>query len=498
MQSFDNKIRKNARYILLQKTITPAINLIITIYIVRKLSIIDYGIYNLLYAIIGYLTLFSSVGLLNVFQRYIPEYFTQKYYSKVKRLVNWGLAIRLSITIVILFIILFAGNALNSLFKTENLNLYIQIFLIGIILFLEIQIIEITLSSLLLNKAIMISYLFATVIKGGIIYLFLESNYGLKGLLFAETIYFGILFLLQFFFYYTGFAKKHPSSKQALPIKRMARYSGFSYLDEIGWTILDVKTDFFIISSFLGPAMVGLYAFANQIIEIISKVLPFKIMGSLIRTVFFSNFARNGEISQLMKHYNFLNKIIAFIALPIFLIVLVYGDKIIIHLFDPKYLPALKTLWIFAGFTTIISFQFPLQLLIQALEKVEILFYAKIFSIYNLIGDILIVPIYGILGVAVITCTARLFQLIFAFYKIRGIVNLKVELKSLLKISFNALLMLLGLFALKSFIGSAFSLICFSMLGLVFYLLMSYLNKSFFNDERDFINRLLPRPLFVF
>jgi len=244
--------------------------------------------------------------------------------------------------------------------------------------------------------------------------------------------------------------------------------------------------------------MVGIYAFANKIIEIISKVMPFNMMSSLIRTIFFSNYASKSDISQLIKHYNFLNKIIAFISFPIFLIVLVYGDKIIFYLFDPKYLPALPTLWIFAGFTTIISFQFPLQLVLQAMEKVEITFYAKIFSIYNLIGDLLIVQLYGILGIALVTCTARLFQLIFIFHKIRGIVALKVELRPLIKIVINSLLMLAGLYALKGLISSTLDLVCFSILGLIFYLFISYLNKSFFNDEREFINRLLPRPIFVF
>jgi len=498
MQNFNDKIKENARYILLQKIVIPVINIFITIYIIRKLSIIDYGIYNLLYALIGYLTLFSSMGLLNTFQRYIPEFFTKKYFSTVKRLVNWGLIIRFCIVIIIFLILLIIGNSINYLFKVKNFNEYIQFFFIGIILFLEIQVIEVTLSSLLLNKFIMISYLVTTIIKAGLIYFFLEQNWKLKGLLIAETGYFGLLLLLQLFFYYTGFAKKYSSSETALPIKRLLRYCGFSYLDEIGWTILDVKTDFLIISGFLGPTMVGLYAFANQFIEIISRVMPFKILRPLIRTIFFSNFSKSSDASQLNRHFNFLNKIIAFVSFPIFLGVLIYGDKVIIYLFDSKYLPALNVLWIFTGFMMIISFQFPLQLVVQAMEKVEITFYSKIFSIYNLIGDLVIVQIYGILGIAFITCSARLFQLIFIFYKIRKSLQLKVEVSSLFKIFINSLLMMIGLFIFKDLINGAFTLICFSALGLIFYLFVSFLNKSFFNEEREIINKLLPRPIFVF
>jgi len=498
MQNFNQKIKQNAKYILLQKLIVPIINILLTIYIIKKLSIKEYGIYNLLYALIGYITLFSSMGLLNVFQRFIPEYYTKKEYSKIKTLFNSGIIFRFIVAIIILSILLIFGNWINHLFKNENFNEYIQLFFIGIILLLEIQVIEVTLSSLLLNKYIMVSYLIATIFRAGVTYLFLERNMGLKGLLLAETAYFGLLLLFQFFFYYYVYATKYTSSEKTLSIRRLFRYSGFSYLDEIGWTILDVKTDFFIISSFLGPTMVGLYAFANRFLEAILKVTPFTVLRSLIRTVFFSKFSENSEINQINWHFNFLNKIIAFVSFPIVMVVIIYGDKIITHLFDCKYLPALHVLWIFTGFMMIISFQFPLQLVVQALEKVEITFYSKIFSIYNLIGDLLIIQILGILGVALITCSARFFQLIFIFYRIRKFVPLKIDVYSLIKIFINSLLMMGGLFLLRDFVDDAFTLICFSVLGIFVYLMASFLNKSFFNEEREFINNFLPRPIFVF
>jgi len=498
MQDFHKKIKQNAKYIFLQQIIVPIINVLLAIYIIKKLSIFDYGIYNLLYALIGYLSLFSSMGILNVFQRFIPEYDIKKEYSKVKILFRSGIIIRFILTVIILILLLISGKFINHLFKTENFNEYILLFSIGIVFFLEIQLVEVTLGSLLLNQSIMIGYLISTIIRAGITYLLLERNMGLKGLLLAETSYYGILLSLLIFFYYKGFASKYNSSDRKLSIRRLFRYSGFSYLDEVGWTILDVKTDFFIISSFLGPMMVGIYAFANQLVEAVSKVMPFKILRPLIRTVFFSKFSENNRTYQLNRHFNFLNKIIAFISFPIFMGILVYGDKIIMYLFDDKYLPALNILWIFTGFMMIISFQFPLQLVVQAVEKVEITFYSKIFSIYNLIGDLLIIQILGIMGIALITCSARLFQFIFIYYRIRKIVPLTFDKNSLLKIFLNSLLMVGTLYLLEGFVNDTFTLICFSGLGLFVYLSVSFLNKSFFNEERQIINNLLPRPIFVF
>lgn len=498
MNDLHEKIKQNAKYILFQNLTTPLINLAIGIYIIKKLSVTDYGIYNLLYAVISYLALFSSMGLLNVLQRYIPEFSTKRQFSNIKKLFKYSITARFILAAFFLGILLLFSDQLNLWLKVQSFHSYISYFFIGIILFLEIQVVEAILSSLLLNRAIMISYWLATIVRAILIYVFIESNLGLKGLLLAETFYYAALLLSQFLFYYFGFSIVSSSAENNLQIRRLFRYSGFSYFDEIGWTILDVKTDFFIISAFLGPTMVGLYGFANQFVESISKVMPFKILRPLIRSIFFFKFTENNKESQLNRHFNFLVKLIAFISFPIFMAVMVIGEKIIIVLFDPKYLPALPVLWIFTGFMLIISFQFPLQLVVQAVEKVEITFYSKIFSIYNLIGDILIIRILGIVGVALVTCSARLFQFIFVLHYIKKHVPLKLNIGALTKIAMNTLVMTVVLYLLNPFVTNISTLILIVIFGTIIYFGFSFFNKSFFDEERAIINKLLPRPLFVF
>lgn len=498
MPELTQKIKQNTAYILLQNLITPLINLVIGIYVIKKLSVADYGIYGLLYALIGYLTLFSSMGLLNVFQRYVPQYYQQQSFGKIKRLFEVGLGLRLLLAAFFIVLLLVAGSLLDRLFRVVNFHDYIYIFSLGIVLYLEIQLVEVTLSSLLLNKAIMISYLVSTMLRGVLAYYFLERNLGLKGLLLAETIYYGFLLAQQLTFYWLQFSAQHPAEKATLPVKRLVRYGSLSYFDEIGWTILDVKTDFLIISSFLGPTLVGFYSFANQFMESISRVLPFKMLRPLIRSVFFVKFVDASQPQQINRYFNFLVKIIAFMCFPIFLAVLAVGDKIILYLFDVKYLPALRLLYIFTGFMMIISFQFPLQLVVQAIEKVEINFYSNIFSIYNLAGDLLVVNLLGLTGVALVTCSARLFQLLFVWFRIRKLVKLQVDFKPLLRIAINSGLMLVFLYLTRGLIHNLPALIIAVVAGWAVYFGCSFLNKSFFNEERKFINQLLPRPVFVF
>ena len=50
---------------------------------------------------------------------------------------------------------------------------------------------------------------------------------------------------------------------------------------------------------------------------------------------------------------------------------------------------------------------------IVALEKVEYRFYACAFSIYNLIADIVLVQLFGLVGIAVATSSAAVFTAIY-------------------------------------------------------------------------------------
>lgn len=498
MQDFHQKIRINAIYLLLQKLTTPAINLLLTIYIVNKLSIADYGIYNIIYAVIGYLSLYSSLGILNVLQRYIPEFYAQGHYSGIKSLFLSTLVFRFILTIIFLALLIWFAKPVGKFFKVDDLNIYLELFSLGIILFLEIQIVELTLGALLQNRAIMFSYFIAIIFRASLVYWFLSLGYGLTGLLRAETIYYAALLITQLAFYFYDFAAKNHSEKQKLPLKRLLRYSGLSYLDELGWTVLDVKTDYFVISNFLGPTMVGLYAFANQVIETVAKLMPDKMIRPLIRTAFFSKFSEHRDLEKLNENFNLLVKLIAFISFPLFSGIIVLSDKIIVHFYDAKYLPAQKLIWMFTAFLLIISFQYPMQLVVQAIEKVEITFYSKIFSIYNLVGEILVIQSLGLMGVALATCSARLFQTLFIFNRIRRHVPIKIAFRPLLKILFNSLVMMVFLLVVRGMIISTLSLIVILTGALVTYLVMSYFNKSFLIRERILINQLLPRPVFVF
>ena len=55
-------------------------------------------------------------------------------------------------------------------------------------------------------------------------------------------------------------------------------------------------------------------------------------------------------------------------------------------------------------------------LVLKAVERVEILLQSKMFSVYNLAGDVLVAPVFGITGVAVVTGSAVVFKDLYCYY----------------------------------------------------------------------------------
>jgi len=226
--------------------------------------------------------------------------------------------------------------------------------------------------------------------------------------------------------------------------------------------------------------------------------LPHKLFMDVIRPSFFTRHAQTNNVKELDKMFKFLTKLIAFFCFPLIAGVFVLGDKLIIYIFDPKYLEALKVLWIMAAFTALNSFSFPLGLVVQSVERVEIHFFSKIFSIYNLIGDLIVVKSYGIIGIALVTSTAVLFKNLFIYFFAKKYVSFSIDLRSLFRISVNSLLMAVVLYLFRGLAVELYSFLLVLLVGGLFYLLAAYLNKGFSKDERRIVNNLLPRPIFVF
>ena len=491
-------IRKNGPYVVLERTVGAAVSFLTTVFIIRSLSVEAFGIYNVLLSIMLYVGLFSSLGLPSLFQRFIPEFFQKNEIGKLKKLISKGLLWRFVAGASLILILLMFSAPLGRLFRIMKALEYFGIFALAIIFYLESQLQGTILTSVFRHKWYAIAQVSYVVVRAGILFFLIGLGFGLNGLLVGEALAYFLLFIVQHI-YYRKFLAAYPSNDGAeLPFKRLVKFGGFTFFNETGAQVLSDSTDVFVITAFLGPAAAGAYAFATRVMALSTHILPQYVLWNIIRPAFFTMYVRDEGPDQINARFNFLVKLIAFLSVPMVFGILVLGDKMIIHIFDPKYLSSLRVIWIVAGFTAFNFFVEPIGLVLQSIEKVEILFYSKIFAVYNLVTSLLWVKPYGIMGVAVSTGSAILFKNLFCYFLAKRYVRLRLDLKGNATIVANSLIMAAILMLVRPWARSLVTFILVGLMGLGIYLALASLNKAFSKSERDFVNKILPKPFFVF
>jgi len=486
-------IKRNSYYLMAERVICPIINFLVTIFIIRKLSIENFGIYSILLALMTYIGLISALGLPDIFQRFIPEFYQKRQLHSLSQLIYRGLLARFIFSLVLVLILVIFSGTIEKIFKIEYALNYLTFFSIAIIFGLASGLLSIALTSSLRNKEYAASQISYTIFRAIILFFIIESSGSLSGLLIGESLAFVFLALLQVYFVSKFKLPKAIQSKLQLPIRRLIRFGGYSYFNDVGAQILSDSSDYFIISPFLGPGQVGIYAFAFKIMEFVSRVLPHTMLSKIIRPVFFTKYAKNADLSLINKMFNFHLKIIAIFSFPLVTLVLIFKEKLIMYMFDPKYLESSKILLIVASFTAINFLIEPVGLVLQSLEKVHVLLVSKIFVVYNLLAAFIVIKKWGIIGVAYATCTAVLFKNIFCYFFAKKYARLRPDYKMLGKMILNSLLMGTIALFLKSQVKDLISFILIIMLAIFIYLLFSYFNNAFSDQEKKFIMSFLPK-----
>lgn len=471
----------------------------VTTYVIRSLSVKDYGIYTVLYSLIGYVSVIGSFGIPSVFQRFIPEALQKKEYSLLKKLVLRGLILRLLLSVATVSVILLLHGPIGRLLKLEGFLSYFSIFAWGIVLSLEASLMTSVLHSLFLHKYSVIASTIYSASRGICILVLLQIGWGILGVLCAEVASWGIWIALLGFFYHLKFLRRHPGRAETpLPLWRYCRYGGLSALNEMGSTILDVSTGFFIITAFLGPGAVALYAFADRVIKMFVCCMPHIVLIDVIRPSFFAKYAESGDTKHLSDMFNLLVKIGAFCVFPLAAGIFVLSDKMTAIVFKSEYLPAKPILWVLVAFTAFNVFDTPSALVLQSLERIQINLYSKIFAVCGVAAELLMVQWFGVMGVVLVTCSATLMKNLFLYYYANRYGGVSIDWCGMSAIIVNAGLMALVLWCLRPFAQGFLSLGLVGSLGVAAYLLFAWLNKAFNYQERGWVNRLIPTPIFVF
>lgn len=176
--------------------------------------------------------------------------------------------------------------------------------------------------------------------------------------------------------------------------KRVFKFGAWSGLMNQTRVLYGSSPNRLMTAHFLGSADLALFGFADSLNNLAQRLMPTKMMMSMIRPVFIAHFSEKKDFGQLSDLSNLVYRLnLSLLALPIALL-LVVGEPVLSWLTAGKYGEAA---YLLAGFLVLLlteGMRTTLELLVQAVEKNQILLTNLIQSCSLFIA----IPLFPVLG----------------------------------------------------------------------------------------------------
>lgn len=391
------KIMKNITWLTFERFLELAVALTVGIWVARYLGPSDYGLLSFAIAFTTLFVPFISFGLDDVLKRELVN-------NPKKSNIFLGTVFRLKFFLSIFFSLIMIF--LISLISPGNYVLFfmIIIFAIGKIInsFSTLEkYFSSTIESEKKVKSNSIALIFSNILK----VFFVLFNFSVVWFVFSAFINTVLRNLFQIFYYLKdgqsllkwkfdfGLAKKLLSKSWPLMFSAI-------------FAILYLRIDQIMIGLMLGDYELGVYSVAVKISEI-GFFLPGVIAGSLFPAILASRKkSKKLYFARLQKMFDIFTWVPFFIIIPIFFL----SNFIIIFLYGVEFFSAgtVLAILIWALLAIFIRAGVDNYIVFEELYKIK-LYYSLMGAIVNIVANIILIPMYGIIGAAIATIISYFF-----------------------------------------------------------------------------------------
>lgn len=477
------KILHNTAWLTVFKTVSTIIGFFLSIIVVRLLTNEQYGILSFVDYLTSVFFAFISLGIPATILRFVAGFDAKEQASYIKSLFRSSVFI-----ILVTFLI-----GIGFLWIILNLFPQIQTYLSGSFYYLFLFILAgfpgilyTIFSSLFegLNRFDLTSKIsiIATFTNFFLVTFLLLSGFGLYAIITATIVSGSFsLILISLWFRRLGFAKK--TERPKFPFRRVRNYAFLVFV----MTVLDLLVWNRIGNFFLGAygsiEDVGYFNLAYSFSFIITSFIASSMLGSLKPV--FTNLYESGKKSQLSKLFRKSMVYTLVLVLPLILSMFFFSDDVITLVYTNRYLAAsvpMKILFLALSLSVVAS---PAGMIIYSLERLD--FPIKVHSILFVFEILLItnfVPIYGVVGMAMIALFIRVLSITLGTNFALRITKTKFPFKTVTKVSLCSGIMFLVLFLTRTILPiSIFSAtVQFIFASLIYLIALIYLRAL---DKED-------------
>lgn len=389
---------------------------------VRGMREEDFGVFNLLYAVIPLISTIASLGLEQMLRRFQPEYLAANNPVAAGRLQRLASGARLLVNLIVIAVLLLAWQWIAPVVQLGPYKPIFAIFGVVILLFFQVRILELSLASHMLHK-------YSTGWMAG---LSIAKTIGYATIVVAGelTLLNAILVdLVAYVITYLGMLVAHRRHCPVLPEqrafrfdaverKRIFRYSMYFNFNDAGTLAINSRAENFFIAAFMNVVAVGAYSFYTRLSLMTQRMLPTRMLDNVIQPLFFAVKA-DAAATKIPRYFTLLVDLSLLFQVPILAYALAWHREIVQVLFAGKFIEYSFLLPLVVAFATINIVAVPVTMVAQYAERAAIVLISKLFGLYNIAALFVLIPLYGLTGAVLATGTAEVMKNLFVWWHVR-------------------------------------------------------------------------------
>ncbi len=485
MREFLDKGRRATWWLLGSKFVNFFLTGAWTVLLVRQLSQPDYAAYNVFLSLAFYIELLSSSPFALGLRRYLPE---AKSRPAADALVGLAIGLQLALAALLAGALALFSGPLSRFFKFNPA--YLLPFWLLLFPWLQARLWDV-ISQITFSHHWMAP---SRVLRSGIILvgLWAFSRDGLTvpeamgALAIAEGAHLGV----QVWAYLRARRGLKGESAKGGLLRRFLKFSFVSYAHHATGTFFAVPIDILLLSAFVNPVAVSVYALASNVHQVLSRVYPVAFLKEVVSPLLINSYVASGRQEDLVAGFNFFLKLFLFVELPIVLLFWGLGGRAFGWVFGTEYSGAWAVAAAFVSVQMANTFLFLLNTLATAVEKPQYLLYGRVFSLYNLLADIVFIKFLGVWGAALATGSALWALVAFLWFMLRRTLPLTIHRSGFLLLGLNSLVVALLGWGLSWFASGPWGLLGLIVVLVPLYYALSRFLNPFTPPERRIIQHL--------
>jgi O-antigen/teichoic acid export membrane protein len=281
--------------------------------------------------------------------------------------------------------------------------------------------------------------------------------------------------------------------------KAMVRFSAYNYFALLGYQLYGFDTLKLLVTKIVGVAETAAYGLAQSLADIMRRYLPAQLLLGMIRPLIIASYSESRSMDRPLFLANLILKLNIFLVAPALAVFISVGEPLLALIGKGRYPQAYGYVLAFLLLVVIQTLHLMLAVLATTIERSDLVMRATWLAMAGTVVAILVIPYAGAWGAL---AAAYVSEFGYCYAVMRGLRTVCRQ-PIVYWQSYRPLLAAFAAAVAVAIIASRLLpatdtvTIATAMFTTLCFLAAAYVWKPFTPKESDLINKMLPKPVFI-